>query len=108
VAEIASSSLWQQLIPGVMLGRVFGLMTTLAMGMNPLGLILAGALGQVFGLRQGLSIGGGAIVVLIVLAFMLPMVRALDLRLQQAPEREPVSAASAEATVQDGHTDSQI
>jgi MFS transporter, DHA3 family, macrolide efflux protein len=85
VAEIASSSLWQQIIPNQILGRVFGVMVTLAMGMNPLGLILAGVLGQVFGVRQGLWIGGGAIVILSVLAFTLPMVRALDVRLQPYP-----------------------
>jgi MFS family permease len=98
VTEIASSSLWQQIIPNEMLGRVFGVMGTLAMGMNPLGLILAGLLGQVFGVREGLWIGGGAIVALSVLAFLLPMVRALDLRLQQAPPLETVSAPNAEAS----------
>jgi hypothetical protein len=32
VAEIASSSLWQQIIPNEMRGRVFGVMTTLNYG----------------------------------------------------------------------------
>jgi MFS family permease len=97
VTEIASSTIWQQIIPNQMLGRVFGVMGTLAMCMNPLGLVLAGVLGQVFGVRQGLLMGGGSIIALSVLAFLLPAVRALDIRLQPAPPPEPVSATSAEA-----------
>lgn len=92
VAEIASSTLWQQIIPNEMRGRVLGVMATLATGMNPLGLLLAGVLGQAFGVRQGLWIGGGAIVALSALAFLLPMVRALDLRLEHAHDGELVSA----------------
>lgn len=94
VAEVASSTLWQQIIPNEVRGRVFGVMTTLAMGMNPLGLFLAGVLGQAVGVRQGLWIGGGAIMVLCVLAFLLPTVRALDLRLERATGAAIVEAAS--------------
>jgi len=82
VTEIASAALFQPIIPSGVRGRVFGVMTTLAMGMNPLGLLLAGVLGQVLGVRQGLWVGGIAIVILAVLAFLLPMIRALDRRLE--------------------------
>src|SRR5215469_885718 len=56
VTEVASAALFQPIIPNEVRGRVFGVMTTLAMGMNPLGLVLAGVLGQVVGVRQGLWI----------------------------------------------------
>jgi MFS family permease len=96
VSEIASSTLWQQIIPNHMRGRVFGVMTTISMGMNPAGLILAGILGQEFGIRQGLWIGGAAIIVLSVVGFLLPMIRAMDLRLDQARETQPVSVRGEE------------
>lgn len=59
-------------------GRVFSVMSTIAMGLNPLGLLAAGWLGQAVGIRQGLWMGGGAIVLLSALALLALATRRLD------------------------------
>jgi MFS family permease len=80
ISEIVSFTLWQQIIPDNVRGRVFSVMGTITMGMNPLGFLLAGLLGQVFGIRQGLMIGGLAIAILCGLGLLIPSVRRLDAR----------------------------
>lgn len=80
VPEVVFTSLLQHVIPAEMRGRVFSVLSLIAMAMNPLGLMLAGVLGDSFGTRAGLWIGGGVIVVLSVLVLALPTVRALNRR----------------------------
>ncbi len=78
VPEIAAWSLWQEIVPTEMRGRVFSTISLVAMAMNPPGLILAGTLGNFIGLREGLWIGGGAIVVLSLIVSALPQFRRID------------------------------
>ena len=61
--EVIFSSFLQRLVPAEMRGRVFGFISLLAMALNPLGLLLAGVLGDSIGPRAGLWIGGGSIAV---------------------------------------------
>jgi MFS family permease len=95
--EILLSTLLQRIVPADRRGRVFSVISAVAMAMNPLGLLLAGALGQSFGPRGGLLIGGGAIVALAVLMFLVPAVRRLDRRagLAGASVREPAREGAA-------------
>ncbi len=80
VPEVLVSTLLQRIIPADRRGRVFSVIGAVAMAMNPLGFLLAGALGQRFGPRGGLLIGGAAIVALAVLMLLIPAVRRLDRR----------------------------
>jgi predicted MFS family arabinose efflux permease len=80
VPEIILTTLLQRIIPPDMRGRVFGTISAVAMAANPLGLLLAGALGQSVGPGGGLLIGGAAIIALAVLMFLFPAVRRLDHR----------------------------
>lgn len=63
--------------------------------MNPVGLLLAGVLGDSFGTREGLWIGGGVIVVLSLLALALPSVRSLNTRDEQRAVAAPATADNA-------------
>ncbi|HEU5441641.1 MAG TPA: hypothetical protein VFU88_20320 [Ktedonobacterales bacterium] len=63
--------------------------------MNPLGVLLAGVLGDSFGTREGLWIGGVIIVVLSLLALALPSVRSLNTRDEQRAMAAPATAGSA-------------
>jgi MFS family permease len=67
------------------------------MAMNPLGLLLAGVLGDSFGTREGLWIGGGVIVVLSLLALALPSVRSLNTRDEQRAVAAPAPATAGNA-----------
>lgn len=73
----------QLAVPDRLRGRVLSLLATIAMSMNPLGFLFAGALGQAYGVRAGLWIGGGIIVVLALLVYLLPSVRHLDARARE-------------------------
>ncbi len=64
IVEVITGTLWQQMIPSTMRGRVMSTMSTLARVANPLGYILAGALGSWVGERLGLIAGGAAICLL--------------------------------------------
>ena len=86
VPEVVSSSFLQRIVPIEMRGRVFGFISLITMGMNPLGLLFAGVLGDSLGLRAGLWIGGASIVVLSLFVLSLPTVRSLN-------HREPTPAA---------------
>ena len=79
-SEIVSLTLWQHIVPDAARGRVFSVMGAISMGMNPVGYLVAGALGQFVGVRSGLWIGGGLILALMACAYLLPAVRALDRR----------------------------
>jgi MFS family permease len=100
VPEVMFTSLLQLVIPAAMRGRVFSVLTLIAMAMNPLGLALAGVLGDAFGTRAGLWMGGGAIGVLSVLALALPNVRALNTRDVMA--NEATTTVSPELSAQTG------
>jgi MFS family permease len=78
VPEIVSATLWQQLVPRQMRGRVFSLLGTIAMAVNPVGFLFAGAIGEMFGVRQGLQIGGATIFCLSLLTLIVPSVRRID------------------------------
>ena len=86
VGEVISSTLFLYAIPDHLRGRVFSVISTLALAANPLGFLLAGGLGTLYGPRAGLWIGGGAIVVLGIIALFLPMVRSLDAQLSAKGE----------------------
>ena len=86
VPEVVSSSFLQRIVPIEMRGRVFGFISLITMGMNPLGLLFAGVLGDTLGPRAGLWIGGASIVILSLFALSLPVVRSLN-------NREPTPAA---------------
>jgi MFS family permease len=64
VSEVVTSTMWQRMVPDAMRGRVMSTLSTLARSANPIGYLLAAWLGATLGIRDGLFIGGGAIVVL--------------------------------------------
>ncbi len=80
VPEVLFGALLQRVIPAAMRGRVYSVLGLIAMSMNPAGMALAGWLGDAFGPRAGLWIGGGAIAALAALALLIPGVRALNWR----------------------------
>lgn len=97
-ADIIMGTLWQLAIPDRLRGRVMSLVSTIAMCMNPLGFLFAGALGEAYGVRAGLWIGGGSIAVLAVLVFLLPAVRHLDARARVLLTVPASSASSSPAS----------
>ena len=80
VPEVVFGALLQRVIPTHVRGRVYSVLGLIAMAMNPAGMFLAGWLGDAFGPRGGLWIGGGAITALAALALLIPAVRALNHR----------------------------
>nr|BBH92087.1 hypothetical protein KTA_02860 [Thermogemmatispora argillosa] len=78
VVEIVATAHCLQMIPEDQRGKVFSTIVAIAMGLNPLGSLLGGGLGNLVGLRAGLWASGGTIVLLSVLAFLFPPVRALN------------------------------
>ncbi len=98
VPEVLVSTLLQRVIPADRRGRVFSVIGAVAMAMNPLGFLLAGALGQRFGPRGGLLIGGAAIVALAVIMFLIPAVRRLDRRADPAAASVPEPAHAGAMT----------
>ncbi len=99
--EVLVSTLLQRIIPADQRGRVFSVIGAVAMAMNPLGFLLAGALGQRFGPRGGLLIGGGAILVLAILMLLIPVVRKLDRRADPASASVPEPAHAGATTPAD-------
>lgn len=77
VAEVVTGALWQRMVPDDLRGRVFSTLGTLARSANPLGFLLAGWLGAFLGVREGLWVGGGAILLLTIAVSSLGSVRAL-------------------------------
>lgn len=72
------TSLLQRLIPNELQGRVFSLFTTVAAFASPLGILLAGPLGRLVGVR-GLFLIGGVLGAAVCFASALsPKLRALD------------------------------
>lgn len=84
IAEITSSTLWLQIIPEQLRGRVFSTLSTFTLALNPLGFLFAGLLGSALGVSTGLLIGGTAIVIISFLAFLFRPVRRLDKRAEEA------------------------
>lgn len=78
VPDVVSSTLWLAVIPEHLRGRVFALLGAIAMSLNPVGFLLAGLLGSVYGVRAGLWIGGGAIALLCAVVIIYPPARNLD------------------------------
>jgi MFS family permease len=92
VPQVVSSSFLQRIAPIEMRGRVFGFISLITMGMNPLGLLLAGVLGDSLGTRAGLWIGGASIIILSLFTLSLPVVRSLNTR-EATPATVLTSAA---------------
>ncbi len=93
IPDIVSSTLWFSLIPEHLRGRVFSVLGTIAMSLNPLGFILAGVLGSVYGVRTGIWIGGGAIAVISMLVLIYSPARGLDHRAVQEQSISPADKA---------------
>jgi DHA3 family macrolide efflux protein-like MFS transporter len=75
-----------------MQGRVFTLITSLAAAMAPIGLIVAGPLADMFGVRTWYIVGGIATALLGVAAFTIPAVMQVeDGRTPKLPENEPAA-----------------
>jgi MFS transporter, DHA3 family, tetracycline resistance protein len=98
LAEVVFTSFLQRIVPTALQGRVFSFLALIAMSMNPVGLLLAGVLGDQFGPRAGLWIGGGAIAVLSLLALAIPAVRALNGRDDAPPSAVPSAPRDALVT----------
>jgi len=80
VPEVIFGTLLQRIIPAASRGRVYSVLGLIAMAMNPVGLVGAGALGDTLGPRAGLLIGGGLISLLSALVILFPSVRSLNSR----------------------------
>lgn len=78
IPELISVTLWQHIVPSDLRGRVFGMLSTIALATNPIGFLVAGVIGEILGVRAGLVLGGAAIVGLSVIAILIPTVRRLD------------------------------
>lgn len=76
-SEVASATLYQEAVPDRVRGRVMSFVQMTAMSMNPLGFVLAGALGATVGARPGLWAGGGVILLLGLAMWFVPRVRHL-------------------------------
>ncbi len=74
-------SLVQSTVEPGMQGRVFSLMSSMAEGMAPLSLLLAGPLADIFGVRFWYLVGGAGFLVLGTAAFMVPFL----MRLEESP-----------------------
>lgn len=93
--EVVTNALWQRMVPDDVRGRVMSTMSTLARIANPIGYAFAGWLGAALGIREGLWIGGGAIILLAALMVLSRSVRALEGSLAGAADpRAPGSPAA--------------
>lgn len=93
IPDLLSSTLWFSAIPEDLRGRVFSVLGTIATSLNPLGLIFAGVLGSVYGVRAGIWIGGGAIVVVSLLVLIYPPARNLDQYVRHQQSTSPNNEA---------------
>ncbi|MGY4706792.1 MFS transporter [Candidatus Bipolaricaulota sp. J31] len=92
IANSPFMALVQSTVEPGMQGRVFSLMSSMAQGMAPLSLLLAGPLADLFGVRFWFLVGGGGFLVLGMAAFAVPALRNLE-------GSRPVAAG-----VENGHT----
>ncbi len=92
IANSPFMALVQSTVEPGMQGRVFSLMSSMAQGMAPLSLLLAGPLADLFGVRFWYLVGGGGFLILGASAFAVPALRNLE-------GSRPVAAA-----VENGHT----
>jgi len=78
VANSPFMALVQSTVEPGMQGRVFSLMSSMAQGMAPLSLLLAGPLADLFGVRFWYLVGGGGMVLLGLAAFAVPAIMRLE------------------------------
>lgn len=95
--EVIFGGLLLRIIPDDMRGRVFSVIGLIATCMNPAGLLLAGVLGDTFGPRAGLWIGGGLITLLALSVALLPTVRQLNDRIPLTEEKPTEDRATPAA-----------
>ncbi len=75
-----------------MQGRVFTLVMSFATAMAPIGLIIAGPVADIFGVRVWYMIGGALTILLALVSFSIPAVMHVeDGRAPRLPENEPVA-----------------
>ena len=84
-------ALLQTTVPADYQGRVFALWGSIAAGMAPLGLALAGPVAELTGVRAMYLAGGVVCVVVALVAMAMPMVR----RLEGEPAEPPASPTGA-------------
>ncbi len=90
VANSPFMALVQGTVESGMQGRVFSLMSSMAQGMAPLSLLLAGPLADLFGVRFWYLVGGGGMILLGLAATTVPGIMHLE-------ESRPVAAAAEAA-----------
>jgi DHA3 family macrolide efflux protein-like MFS transporter len=82
----------QSAVDPQMQGRVFTLITSLATAMAPIGLIVAGPVADMFGVRVWYMIGGAITILLALVSFSIPAVMHIeDGRAPRLAEKEPVA-----------------
>jgi DHA3 family macrolide efflux protein-like MFS transporter len=99
---IANGSLFaalQSIVPAEMQGRVFTLLQSATGAMAPLGLAIAGPLGDVIGVRAWFLIAGIAMAVAGVSALFVPAIVRLEDRVEEDLARAPGSDSSVAAPV---------
>ena len=87
IANSPFMALVQSTVEPGMQGRVFSLMSSMAQGMAPLSLLLAGPLADLFGVRFWYLVGGGGMVLLGLAATAVPAIMGLE-------ESRPVAAGA--------------
>lgn len=85
-----STVLFQRLVPDRLLGRVMSVRLLLAWGGNPLGAFLGGYLGERIGLGPTFVLAGGLSVLVGLLGFGIPSLKAVDGEMQLAGGRQNV------------------
>lgn len=78
MANAPLMSLVQSTVAPEVQGRVFSLMSSVAMGMIPLSLLLAGPLADLFGVRFWYLVGGSGMILMGSLAFAVPAIMHLE------------------------------
>ena len=78
IANSPFMALVQSTVAPDMQGRVFSLMASMAQGMAPLSLLLAGPLADIFGVRFWYLVGGIGVMVLGTVAFTVPAIMRIE------------------------------
>ncbi len=89
IANSPFMALVQSTVEPEMQGRVFSLMSSMAQGMAPLALLMAGPLADIFGVQFWYLVGGAGVAILGVLAFAVPAIMRIE-------EARPVAVAVEE------------
>jgi MFS transporter, DHA3 family, macrolide efflux protein len=85
-------AIFQACIEPEMQGRVFTLLTSLASGMAPLGLVIAGPAADMLGVQAWFIVGGSVTLLMGLVGFMLPML----LRVEEGRASSPWATAVAD------------